>query len=426
MKMKPPMSIPPATRGFRDSRLPGAVKPVAAPVQLENPFLGQLLDASRLVRMREARCRFDVDGTGTAIAILDTGLRATHRDFAGRVAAQRNFTRDNGADPEDAADLHGHGTAVAGTLCADGIHLGAAPSARIVPLKVLDNEGKGNFADVAAALQWVIDNHSALEITAVCMAFGNGGNYRSDTPFAADSVGDRLDVLAAMGIACCAAAGDEYYPHGSIQGMAYPAILRETLSVGAVYGGDVGPFPHPSGAEAYETEADRVAAFSQRLHEKVGRECATTVFAPGGPAISSGIMNDSGTSLQYGTSQATPLAAGLVLLLQSLHLRATGRLPMIADLRRWLARGTVSITDCDDEHDNVLHTGLSFRRLDAVAALECCVGDLARSAVSGRYPARPDHGPIERHSDGAGRTSRQACVCASRGAPSPSATPKGG
>jgi subtilisin family serine protease len=379
----------PAAAGPRDSRLPVAVQPVAAPLQLENPFLGQILDASRLVRMREARWRFSVDGAGTAVAILDTGLRATHRDFGGRVAAQRNFTRDNGADPEDATDMHGHGTAVAGTLCADGIHLGAAPSARVIPLKVLDNEGKGNFADVAAALQWIIDHHSALEITAVCMAFGNGGNYRSDTPFAADPVGDRLDALAAMGIACCAAAGDDYYSHGSIQGMPYPAVLRETLSVGAVFGGDVGPFPHPSGAEAYETEADRVAVFSQRLHEKVGRECATTVFAPGGPTICSGIMSDSGTSLQHGTSQATSVTAGLVLLLQSFHRRVTGRLPAIADLRRWLVRGAVSIADCDDEHDNVLHTGLSFRRLDAVAALECCAREVAREALAGAVRRSP-------------------------------------
>ena len=110
--------------------------------------------------------------------------------------------------------------------------------------------------------------------------------------------------------------------------------------------------------------------------------------------VSSGILNDTGSSIQHGTSQATPVVAGLVLLLQSLHRRSTGALPSVEDLRRWLTGGGVEILDSDDEHDNVLHTGLAFSRIDAFAALGFCAQELAGSALAhaGR-PPRP-HGAI--------------------------------
>jgi subtilisin family serine protease len=357
-----------------------AVGPVEFPVQREEPFLAALLQTSRLARVCEARTLFGVDGAGTAIGVLDTGLRTSHGDFAGRVAAQYNFTGANDGDPSDAADRHGHGTNVAGIICADGIHRGVAPGARIVPLKVLGDDGAGSFESVAAALQWVIDNHQTHGITALCLAFADGSNHLSDAPFAGDAIDRRIAQLAGLGIATVAAAGDDYYTHGSAQGMGYPAILRGTISVGTVYDGDLGSQRHASGAEAYETRADRIAPFSQRLHEKVGRKCATDIFAPGAPMVSSGILNDRASSIQNGTSQATPVAAGVVLLLQSLCLRSTGSLPAPGDVRRWLTRGATAIVDADDEHDNVLHTGLAFSRLDAVATLDACARELAADA----------------------------------------------
>jgi subtilisin family serine protease len=379
-------ALPPSKNDERDGRPPGEVKPVELPVQREKPFLPELAGASRLVRIAEARNLFKVDGRGTTVAVLDSGLRTTHRDFAGRVRGQRNFTGGNGGDPDDASDGHGHGTSLAGMICAGGVHRGVAPGAAIVPVKVLDDDGAGRFAAVAAGLQWVIDNCGPLEISAACLAFGDGGNHPSDSGLCEQSIASRIRTLADLGVACCVAAGDDYFTHGSVQGMSYPAIVRDALSVGAVFEGDVGPAAHSSGAEAFETRADRITPFSQRLHAKLGRECATTILAPGGAMVSSGILSDSGSSLQHGTSRATPLVAGVVLLLQSLHKRAMGSLPPVAELRRWLLDGAVAVVDVDDEHDNVLHTGLPFPRLDAVGALDSCARDIARKALS----ARPD------------------------------------
>lgn len=359
-----------------------AVTPVDAPIQHEDPFLAELLEASRLIRAREARDTYKVDGSGTTVAVLDTGLRTTHADFAGRVAAQRNFTADNQGNPADASDGHGHGTHVAGIICAGDVHFGMAPKARIVPLKVLDISGGGSFQAVADALQWVIDNRAHYDISALCLSLGDSGNYQSDQQFAGDAVGTRICALTDLGVVCCIAAGNDYFVHGSVQGMGYPAIFAESLSVGAVYDADDGRHAYRTGAVANSTGPDRITPFSQRLHEKVAGRCATDIFAPGAPMTSSGILNDYGESVQHGTSQATPVIAGIVLLLQSYHRRATGALPSVADVVSWLTRGAVAIHDGDDEQDNVLHTGLSFRRVDALAALEACAKQIAKQTLA--------------------------------------------
>jgi subtilisin family serine protease len=360
------------------------VKAVEAPLQRHQPFLAELMQASRQLRLHEARQAFNVDGSGTTVAVLDTGLRTTHWDFVGRVAAQRNFTSDNGGEREDSSDGHGHGTSVAGIVCAGDLHVGMAPGARIVPLKVLSNAGGGSFRAVAEALQWVIENRSEHDISAVCMSFGDGGNHPSDGKFADDAIGARIQRLTELGIACCTAAGNDYFRHSSVQGMSYPAVFRDSLSVGAVYDEDEGSFRYASGAEAFGTRRDRITPFSQRLHEKIGGACATDIFAPGVPMSSSGIFSDRGESVQDGTSQATAVVTGAVLLIQSLHKRAVGKLPLVADIRRWLWRGGVIFEDGDDEQDNVLHTGLSFSRLDAFAALQACAKDLAKNALAAR------------------------------------------
>ena len=201
----------------------------------------------------------------------DTRYRpgTTHCDFAGRVTAQRNFTADNGGDPDDASDCQGHGTNVAGIICAAGIHPGIAPGARIIPLKVLDNSGGGSFANIAAALQWVIENHAAYEISAVCLALADGGNHRSDAPFTNDPVGDRIRSLAGLGIACCVHAGDDYYTHGSAQGMKLSGDLPGNAQTWV--GSTTAPrrSHHPTGAEAFETRA------ASSLPSRSGHEKAT-------------------------------------------------------------------------------------------------------------------------------------------------------
>ncbi|WP_293677113.1 S8 family serine peptidase [uncultured Phenylobacterium sp.] len=357
------------------------VKAVDAPLQHETALLPELLEASKLIRVSEARETFKVDGAGVTVAVLDTGLRTSHVDFAGRVLAQKNFTADNGGDADDASDGQGHGTNVAGIICAGDIHIGMAPGSGVIPIKVLGNEGGGSFDGIQKALQWVLDNHAEHAITAVCMSLGDSGNYQTDDSFANDAVGNRIKALRQKGVAVCIAAGNDYFAHNSVQGMSYPAIFRDCVSVGAVYDEDVGAFSYQSGAAVTGSGPDRITPFSQRLHEKAGKACSTDIFAPGAPMTSSGILNDTGESVQHGTSQATPVITGVVLLLQSYHLRVTGKPPSVEQVLDWLTTSAKPIQDGDDEQDNVLHTGLTFRRVDAFGALSACARSLAKASL---------------------------------------------
>jgi hypothetical protein len=85
---------------------------------------------------------------------------------------------------------------------------------------------------------------------------------------------------------------------------------------------------------------------------------------------SSGINGPHGESVQHGTSQATPVTAGLLLLMQEFYKQRKGQLPTVAQLINWLQRGGITILDGDDENDNVQHTKLNFLRADAISALD--------------------------------------------------------
>ncbi|WP_305095030.1 S8 family serine peptidase [Prescottella sp. R16] len=354
-----------------------SVVPVDPPLQKDGPFLPELTEIAPLVQATQARRDFNVSGAGVTVAVLDTGLRTTHVDFAGRVVPGRNFTADYGGDPTEVSDGHGHGTSVAGIACAGRIHTGIAPNARIVPLKVLGNDGTGRFTDIRDALDWLLDRRAALGVSALCLAAGAPDNRTTDTDMPGDAIGALLQELCDEGVCCCVAAGNDYYAHGGMQGMCYPAIFRQTISVGAVYDADEGSFRYRDGAKAFASDADRLTPFTQRLHHTVGGPCATDTFAPGTPVSSSGILNDTGESLQYGASQATPTVLGVVALLQSFALRTTGHLPTVWDVKRWLQRGSAVVYDGADDHDNVDHTGLTFGRVGALGSLLVCAKDLA-------------------------------------------------
>jgi subtilisin family serine protease len=343
------------------------------------PFL---VEVDEFVRASQARQLFKVSGKGLCAAVLDTGLNTQHVDFAGRIAAMRNFTPDNNVAADDVSDANGHGTNVAGIVLAKGDHTGMAPEATLVSLKVLQNNGSGNFDWVNQALDWVLQNHAAYNISAVCMSLGDSGNYTDDERFAATSLARKISDLREARVAVVVAAGNDYFTHGSQQGMSYPAIIRQTISVGAVYDAEGDGFQYASGAEAFSMRAGQITPFSQRLHQSVNRQARTEIFAPGAPVTSSGINGPHGESIQHGTSQAAPVTAGIILLLQEFYQRHAGELPTVDQLTSWLRRGGVSIRDGDDEDDNVQHTNLTFLRLDAVRALNAAYRELVRRRLA--------------------------------------------
>lgn len=104
-------------------------------------------------------------GEGVDIAVIDTGVHLTHQDFTGRLGAGRNYVEPGQPPQDDYRDAYGqprgHGTHVAGIAAAgygNGGVVGVAPRARIMPIKVLDDRGRGSSAEVADAMRWAADN----------------------------------------------------------------------------------------------------------------------------------------------------------------------------------------------------------------------------------------------------------------------------
>lgn len=348
---------------------PTTIPPVDQLVQLDSPQLDFDIEIDNFLWVVQARNAFRVSGKGLAVAVLDTGLNTTHVDFTGRVLAQVNYTADNNGTADDASDGQGHGTNVGGLIVANGDHIGIAPEAGIIPIKVLPNQGDGSFDAIRKGLQWVIDQGDEHKITAVCMSLGDRRNYTSDN-FGADAIQQAIRTLRAKNVAVVIAAGNDYFKHKSQQGMAYPAICRECISVGAVYDADIGGFDYGNGLQAKSTRAGQITPFSQRLHRSVNSDTYTRIFAPGSLATSSGVNGNHGESIQQGTSQATPVTVGIILLMQEFYQRMVGKLPTVDQLLTWLERGGVPIYDGDDEDDTVTNTNLDFVRVDALSALD--------------------------------------------------------
>lgn len=94
------------------------------------------------------------DGTGTKIAVLDTGIDTTHPDLAGQVVAEHNFSKS-----PNTGDAYGHGTHVASIAAGTGAksggkYKGVAPGASLLNVKVLDDNGSGDFSQIIAGMEW--------------------------------------------------------------------------------------------------------------------------------------------------------------------------------------------------------------------------------------------------------------------------------
>ncbi len=94
-------------------------------------------------------------GSGVVVAVLDTGIDATHPAFAGVTLVQEDFTGEGNGDQ------HGHGTHCAGTIFGrplNGTRIGVAPGVtRALVGKVLGAQG-GSSESIVRAIQWAADN----------------------------------------------------------------------------------------------------------------------------------------------------------------------------------------------------------------------------------------------------------------------------
>ena len=284
-----------------------AAMPEVESVQDDLKMVANLKYAAPMVQAPDAH-KLGVTGVGVRIAVIDTGVDAAHPDLAKHVAAQHCFTQ--GACPPYgtsegslATDDEGHGTHVAGIVVSAGkvASLGIAPGGDVVAVKVLDKSGSGSQSDILAGLDWVAAHAKALNIRVVNMSLGSQESWTASCDKSDPATAKTLKLLGQKGVAVFAAAGNE----GVLNGLGNPACLSQAHAVGAVYTHDLPSANYPGLCADKAPKAGKLTCFSNR-----GKNLK--LVAPGAPIVSVGMGG--GTATMSGTSQATPVVAGVAAL----------------------------------------------------------------------------------------------------------------
>ena len=206
---------------------------------------------------------YTATGAGVKAYIVDSGIKADHVEFAGRVASGWSYRSASAStlntwrtslgscksnadyDPADhpvdvdvfdftstpsdvgSPDNHGHGTHVAGTV--GGTTTGVAKGVTLVPVRVLNSCGSGISSMLLAGLDWILADHQLGEPAVVNMSIG----FTSRD----DDIDDKIAELMAEGIVVVAAAGNK----GTSACNTTPAGTLGTISVGASTSTDTEP-----------------------------------------------------------------------------------------------------------------------------------------------------------------------------------------
>lgn len=169
-------------------------------------------------------------GKGVIVAVLDTGLSSGLKDGIGCIfdwnAVDPMVNIDIVNNDNNPEDDNGHGTHVAGTIAQtteNGIGVaGLAYNACIMPVKVLDDNGSGSFADIADGIYYAINNGAHV----INMSLGTNARLGITSDPIMDTT---LDAAAGAGITVIVAAGND----GHRKNVSYPAIHPITIAVGA-------------------------------------------------------------------------------------------------------------------------------------------------------------------------------------------------
>jgi thermitase len=208
------------------------------------------------------------------VAVVDSGIDLDHPDFLCTVGNGQNKLTSGATFVSGTStpnDDHSHGTHVAGIIgaCTNNFTgvAGVAPNVRLMPVKVLNSNGNGTYADVAAGITYAVD----ADVDIINLSLGGTSG--------SSSLYEAVRYAYDNGVLVVAASGN--YGQSSLL---YPAAYSEAMAVGAT------------------NRYDSLASFSNY-------GSGLSVVAPG-DAIYSTVPSGS-YSEKSGTSMATPFVAGL-------------------------------------------------------------------------------------------------------------------
>ncbi|MBA4735276.1 MAG: S8 family serine peptidase, partial [Candidatus Poseidoniales archaeon] len=292
-------------------------------------------------------------GSGVIIAVLDTGVDNEHRslnDFddvndapdsdptsysdhkwiAGYDATSQNPDTSGETDPDDG---NGHGTHVAGSALGTGdasrVHMGTAPGAGLIDIKVLTDGGGTNSQYSLAGLQWMINNadtnwgvnssYNGIQIASMSYgSLGGGPLFPGDqgdngTSAEANLVNQATDA----GIVCVVAIGNDGSNRVPSPGSADGAVTigsvndRNTITRDDDEMSDFsnyGPRQSDNDDDELDEQKPDVTAYGSNI---VSATYAASLPIPGSDAV----LADDGYDSKSGTSMATPIASGVIALM---------------------------------------------------------------------------------------------------------------
>lgn len=242
------------------------------------------------------------------IAIPDSGLKMNHPEIASRLWINTAEVPNNGIDDDnngliddingwdwvnsdnDPTDDHGHGTNVIGIIGAipnnNNLFTGVNWNSKIMPLKVLNASNSGSYASMANSIYYAVDNGAKV------ISFSIGGSSPSITLENAINYTNTNNVSF---VVCMMNFNNNttYYPAG------YSTVYNNVIAVGATNPDDT-----------------RTAPFFWSTTSGSNYGPHINVVAPGNYIYGLSSSSDtSGSSYWGGTSQATPLVAGVASLL---------------------------------------------------------------------------------------------------------------
>ncbi|HLN76936.1 MAG TPA: S8 family peptidase [Nocardioidaceae bacterium] len=208
---------------------------------------------------------YNATGSGVTAYIIDTGIRASHSDFGGRVASGYTAISDGNGT----TDCNGHGTHVSGTV--GGATYGIAKSVTLRPVRVLDCSGSGSDSGVIAGVDWVTGNKTGPAVAN--MSLGGGVSSALDSA---------VQKSINAGVTYAVAAGND---SGADACNGSPSRVGAALTVGS------------------STSTDARSSFSN-----IGT--CLDLFAPGSSITSDWYSSNTATNTISGTSMATPHVTG--------------------------------------------------------------------------------------------------------------------